>query len=192
LILGPDRNRAPAPKFKGAPAGISVGSVRRIILIGMLLVAGGYRLGVHVGWITPVTARAPAATTAAAKDESSPGIATVSLVQPDGGEVARAFEQHLSRVQVRGTGSVARILPDDEDGSRHQRFILRMDSGPSVLFAHNIELAGRIPGLAVGERVEFSGEYAWNEKGGVVHWTHRDPAGRHQAGWIKVAGVLYR
>lgn len=186
MILRPDRQRASEPK--AARTGISVGSIRRIILIGMLVMAGGYRLGVHFGWIAPITARA----TATVAGDASPSIATVSLVQPDAGEVTRAFEQHSSGVQVHGTGTVAKVLPDDNDGSRHQRFILRMDSGQTVLFAHNLDLAGRIPALAAGVRVEFSGEYQWNAKGGLVHWTHRDPAGRHQAGWIKVAGVVYR
>ena len=95
-------------------------------------------------------------------------------------------------MQVHGSGIVAKVLKDDEEGSRHQRFILHMDSGQSVLFAHNIDLASRVPDLYAGERVEFEGEYEWNEKGGVVHWTHRDPSGRHPAGWLKVAGAVYR
>jgi hypothetical protein len=99
--------------------------------------------------------------------------------------LARAFEQQRSNVQVTSSGVVVRVLPDDEQGSRHQRFLVRVDSGQTVLIAHNIDLAGRVEGLRAGDRVEFSGEYEWNNKGGVVHWTHRDPAGRHVAGWVK-------
>jgi Protein of unknown function (DUF3465). len=50
-------------------------------------------------------------------------------------------------------------LPDDEQGSRHQRFILRLASGRTLLVAHNIDLAPRIDGLQVGDQVAFSGEY---------------------------------
>jgi hypothetical protein len=76
-----------------------------------------------------------------------------------------------NNTQVRGAGVVERTLSDDNDGSRHQRFILRLASGQTLLVAHNIDLAPRVANLRTGDTVEFSGEYEWNEKGGVVHWT---------------------
>jgi hypothetical protein len=97
-----------------------------------------------------------------------------------------------SNTQVQGTGVVSRILPDDNDGSRHQRFILRLQSGQTLLVAHNIDLAPRIDDLKEGDTVEYSGEYAWNSKGGVVHWTHRDPSGQHVAGWLKHDGRVFQ
>lgn len=106
--------------------------------------------------------------------------------------VGRAFEAGTSNVQVEDEGVVTRILADDLDGSRHQRFILRLASGQTVLIAHNIDLAPRIAGLKEGDSVRFSGEYVWNEKGGTVHWTHRDPDGRHTAGWLKHNGRTYQ
>ena len=105
--------------------------------------------------------------------------------------LARALEQGASDVQVEGRGVVRRILPDDNRGSRHQRFILALDSGQTILIAHNIDLAPKVAGLREGDEVAFSGEYEWNEEGGVVHWTHRDPARRHQPGWLKHNGVTY-
>jgi uncharacterized protein DUF3465 len=86
---------------------------------------------------------------------------------------ASAFEKHASNIQVEGQGTVAKILPDDNDGSRHQRFIVRLSSGQTILIAHNIDLTPRVS-LNEGDVVAFSGEYEWNPKGGVVHWTHRD------------------
>ena len=94
--------------------------------------------------------------------------------------------------QIQGSGVVSRILPDDNDGSRHQRFILRLRSGQTLLVAHNIDLAPRIDGLEEGDTVEYSGQYEWNPKGGVVHWTHRDPAGQHVAGWLKHEGRVFQ
>jgi Protein of unknown function (DUF3465) len=96
-----------------------------------------------------------------------------------------AFRNRVSRIEVEGQGTVERILPDDNDGSRHQRFILRLNSGQEILIAHNIDLAPRLPSLRVGDVVRFKGEYDWNDQGGVIHWTHRDPAGRHQSGWLR-------
>ncbi|MGA8258822.1 MAG: DUF3465 domain-containing protein [Arenicellales bacterium] len=106
--------------------------------------------------------------------------------------VGTAFRNHETRVQLRGSGHVLRILPDDDSGSRHQRFILRMASGQTVLIAHNIDLADRVGSLRRGDTVEFFGEYEWNSKGGVVHWTHRDPSGRHVSGWLRHDGHTYQ
>jgi hypothetical protein len=103
-----------------------------------------------------------------------------------------AVAHHLSGQQLAGQGTVARLLPDDINGSRHQRFIVRLDSGQTILVAHNIDLAGRIDTLRAGDAVGFYGEYEWNPKGGVIHWTHRDPQGHHPAGWIKHNGQTYQ
>jgi hypothetical protein len=84
------------------------------------------------------------------------------------------------------------MLADDNDGSRHQRFILEVAGGRTLLIAHNIDLAPRIAGLRAGDTVEFYGEYEWNDKGGVIHWTHHDPNGRHVDGWLKHRGRTYQ
>ena len=94
--------------------------------------------------------------------------------------------------QVMSRGEVIRVLPDDNDGSRHQRFIVRLSGGRTLLIAHNIDLAPRVPSIRVGDMVSFNGEYEWNDKGGVIHWTHRDPQNRHQAGWIEHNGKRYQ
>jgi hypothetical protein len=104
------------------------------------------------------------------------------------GALARAFRDRQSNVDVRGEGVVTRVLPDDEEGSRHQRFILRVSSEQTVLVSHNIDLASRVEGLSPGDTVAFRGEYEWNDRGGVVHWTHHDPAGRHVGGWLEWRG----
>ena len=106
--------------------------------------------------------------------------------------IARAFENRASNIQVEGEGTVIRLLPDDLNGSRHQRFIVELASGQTLLVSHNIDLAPRINGLKVGDSVRFNGEYEWIEKGGVVHWTHRDPRGTHMAGWVVHNGKTYQ
>jgi hypothetical protein len=106
--------------------------------------------------------------------------------------IADAFANHQSGLAVSGSGVVDRILSDDTEGGRHQRFILRLASGQTLLIAHNIDIAPRVSELTVGDSVEFRGQYEWNDKGGVVHWTHHDPSSQHQAGWLKHGGVTYR
>jgi len=110
----------------------------------------------------------------------------------DSPSIDRAFSDHARDVQVAGEGVVARILPDDKAGNPHQRFVVRVASGQTVLIEHNIELAPRIEDLREGDPVSFSGEYIWNEKGGLIHWTHHDPEQKHQAGWIKHKGRTYQ
>src|SRR5215203_1091512 len=99
-----------------------------------------------------------------------------SVESVDSSSLDRAFEQRSKDVQVNGQGVVTRILPDDTFGTPHQRFIVRLASGHTVLIEHNIGLADRIGDLNEGDTVSFSGEYVWNEQGGLVHWTHHDPA----------------
>jgi hypothetical protein len=110
---------------------------------------------------------------------------------PPADQIARAFEQRQRDVAVEGEGTVTRILSDDNAGSRHQRFVVRLASGQTVLIQHNIDLAPRIDELNVGDTVSFSGEYIWNEQGGLIHWTHHDPARTHKGGWIKHKGKTY-
>jgi hypothetical protein len=115
---------------------------------------------------------------------------TTSLV--DDNAIGRAFASGASDVQVEGEGAVIRVLPDDLNGLRHQRFIVQLASGQTLLMAHNVDIAPRIDGLEVGDSVRFNGEYVWNAKGGVIHWTHHDPQGRHVAGWVKHNGKTYK
>ncbi|HFG2252359.1 TPA: DUF3465 domain-containing protein, partial [Vibrio cholerae] len=52
----------------------------------------------------------------------------------------QAYQSQQSDIQVQGFGQVAKVLPDDNDGSRHQKFILKLNSGQTLLVAHNIDL----------------------------------------------------
>jgi hypothetical protein len=103
-----------------------------------------------------------------------------------------AYKNRQSNVQVKGSGKVFGILNDDNQGSRHQKFILKLSSGNTILIAHNIDLAPRINSISKGDTVQFYGKYEWNNKGGVVHWTHKDPNGHHAGGWLKHNGKTYQ
>jgi len=104
----------------------------------------------------------------------------------------QAIADRRSDVWVEGKGVVVKVLPDDKKGSRHQRFVLEIEGGGTILIAHNIDLAERIPSLEKGDIVAFRGEFEWNAKGGVVHWTHHDPGGRKKGGQLQHQGRVYR
>ena len=107
------------------------------------------------------------------------------------GSIEALFADQASGVVVETAGVVSRTLSDDNEGSRHQRFIVELPSGHTVLISHNIDLAPRVP-LGRGDRVELRGQYEWNDRGGVIHWTHHDPQGRRPGGWIRHDGRDYR
>ena len=139
------------------------------------LIAAAYYIGVDRGIIPSISRPTKVGTIRAA---DSP--------------LARAIASRKSNVQLQGSGVVKRVLRDDNVGSRHQRFIIQLPAGQTVLIAHNIDLAPRIPSIKVGDRVAFCGVYEWNVRGGVMHWTHHDPAGRHTPGWLSHNGRTYQ
>ena len=112
--------------------------------------------------------------------------------QPKLRSAAALYAAKKSNAQIEDIGIVAKILADDNRGSRHQKFLVKVATGQTLLFAHNIDLAPRIDAINVGDTVEFRGEYEYNPKGGVVHWTHHDPRGKHYAGWILHNGKRYK
>ncbi len=105
----------------------------------------------------------------------------------------QAYRNGQSDLIVEGAGIVEKLLPDDLEGSRHQKFILRLASGQSLLVSHNIDsdVSHRIDALREGDEIRFRGEYEWNERGGILHWTHDDPRDWHEDGWLEHNGIRY-
>ncbi len=110
----------------------------------------------------------------------------------DNPELWQLFQSRQSDVWLIASGEVIKILSDDNKGSRHQRFLVKVNLTQTVLIAHNIDLAKRLANLQMGDMIQFYGEYEWNEKGGVIHWTHHDPAGKKAGGWIKHNNITYQ
>lgn len=104
--------------------------------------------------------------------------------------IREAYAREESGILVEGAATVVKVLPDDRDGDRHQRFIVELDRHHTLLVAHNIDLALRAP-VVVGSTIAFKGQYEWSDQGGVVHWTHHDPGNRRPGGWIDVNGQRY-
>lgn len=92
---------------------------------------------------------------------------------------------------IEDDGLVVRLIADDVHDSPHQRFVVRLRGGQTVLIAHNLDLSERVP-VGLGDRVRFRGVYEWNERGGLVHWTHDDPLGIESGGHVDYRGRRYR
>lgn len=117
--------------------------------------------------------------------------ATETASEISNATIEHAYSHKLSDVQVSGKGVVVKLLADDNKGSRHQKFLVRINPEQTLLFAHNIDLAPRVP-LQVDDEISFNGEYVYNPKGGVIHWTHHAPQGDHEAGWVMLNGQKYQ
>lgn len=116
--------------------------------------------------------------------------------QPAPADESRSTPISLSTAQSGAVltidAEIIKSLPDDNEGSRHQRFLIRTPSGQRLLVAHNIDLAPRVKNPVPGEPIRIRGQFEWNDKGGVLHWTHHDPRGDHDEGWIDYQGRRYQ
>lgn len=106
--------------------------------------------------------------------------------------LGQAFNRQQSGIHVQGSGKIIKLLKDDNQGSRHQKMLIQLQSGQKILIAHNIDLSPRIDNLQEGQEISFKGDYEYNDKGGVIHWTHHDPQGQHEGGWLKYNGKTYQ
>src|SRR6266849_3163430 len=112
--------------------------------------------------------------------------------QPDDAAVVADFHNHQSNVDVTADGTVVRLLADRTSSTGiHEQFILKLSSGDiTVEVEHNISIAPRVP-VAIGDHLIVHGEYVWNAQGGLIHFTHHDPRGKYERGFIQDNGVTY-
>ena len=97
--------------------------------------------------------------------------------------VEEAFYKKLDNVVLNAKGRVKEVLEDDLGVTPHQRFIVEVHSGHTILVAHNLERAYRVP-VKIGDVVEVRGTFVWNKYGGLLHNTHHDDRGEHEDGWV--------
>jgi hypothetical protein len=112
--------------------------------------------------------------------------------QADDPAIVADFQNHRSNVEVTADGSVVRLLPDRTSSTgTHEQFIIKLTSQDlTVEIEHNISIAARVP-VAQGDHVIVHGEYVWTAKGGLIHFTHHDPQGTHEGGYIVDNGKTY-
>ncbi len=111
--------------------------------------------------------------------------------KPKGRGLSQRFDKRDTGSWIDIKGVVTRLLSNDNDGSRHQRFIVDIGNRQTLLIAHNIDLAERVP-VGIGDRVQVRGMYEWNDLGGLVHWTHHDPQGIEDGGYVRYRRKDYR
>lgn len=119
--------------------------------------------------------------------------ACAAQTAPDDAAVCNAFQAGRSHVEVVADGSVTRVLGVQSGRvSPHEGFLMKLGSGCTLVVRveANTDFTGSFA-LAQGDRVTVKGEYEYYPRGGVIHWTHRDPRGRHESGFISIGGKTY-
>lgn len=105
-------------------------------------------------------------------------------------EAIRAQELQLVKVPLAVTAQVKKMLKYDDRGLPHEKFLLLLSNGSTILVAHNTKMAPYVP-IQEGDIVTVKGEYIWNAKGGLIHWTHHTDTPNHQGGYIEFKGKRY-
>jgi uncharacterized protein DUF3465 len=128
------------------------------------------------------------------------GLALLALAAACGSEtpnndvVCQTFGAGRSHIEVVADGVVTRVLGTQPGvSSPHEGFLMRLQSGCNLVVRveANESFTGVIP-LNAGERVTVKGEYEYYPLGGVIHWTHRDPRGRHPDGYVIAGSTRYQ
>lgn len=127
-------------------------------------------------------AAALAATLALCACDTSGGAKTLAQAQS-------ACASGASHAEVVLDGRVLRVLGTrDSRSGMHEGFIIE-SGGTPLKVEDNTDLTGPIP-LSRGEAVSLRGQYECDDA--VIHWTHRDPRGRHLDGYVIAGGRTYR
>ncbi|MBD5633735.1 MAG: DUF3465 domain-containing protein [Candidatus Eremiobacteraeota bacterium] len=112
------------------------------------------------------------------------------------GAVYDAWRSGRSHTQVTASGSVVRVLGLSHGPSgAHEGFLLHLRGsagrGLTVRVEDNVDVTGPLP-LTAGADVEVRGEYIYDALGGIIHYTHLDPRGRHAAGYVRIGDKVYQ
>jgi hypothetical protein len=86
--------------------------------------------------------------------------------------------------------SPARFFRGSRTHAVHEAFDAKTAAGP-VEIVDNVDIAPKIP-VAPGDSIVVRGEMVHDPgRLPVVHWTHHDPQGQHQDGFIQCRGRVY-
>jgi hypothetical protein len=118
-------------------------------------------------------------------------VSAQAMISPGQAEVVQAQQNHqeVNFLEVKNA-HVTQVLPDDLIGSKHQKWIVQLEDGSSLLCVYNSDMGDRIP-VQVGQTMSLGGQYIWDRGGGLIHWLHADPQHRRPDGYVLLNGTTY-
>lgn len=109
----------------------------------------------------------------------------------DDSQLVQAMENKRRVNFVEGSNmTVVKILPDDNSGLTHQKWIVKLSNGKLLQAVYNTDMCPHVP-LQVGDVVAMGGMFLWTGQGGLIHWLHHDPRGTRPDGYVMVNGTYY-
>lgn len=114
-----------------------------------------------------------------------------SYVVDNDSDIVRAVVKKKALRFVEGGGmQVVRLLPDDNSGRRHQKWIVKLSNGTEMLAVYNVDMCPQVP-VKVGDVVSMGGELVQTKQGPLLHWLHHDPKNKRPDGYVYLAGKFY-
>ena len=95
----------------------------------------------------------------------------------------------LSFVEVKNV-QVVQVLPDEVSANQHQKWMVKLANGRTLLCVYNIDITQRVP-IQVGDTVSMGGQYIFTHAGGLIHWLHADPRAERPNGYVDLNGTRY-
>ena len=89
-----------------------------------------------------------------------------------------------------GSMTVTRVLPDDDDGRKHQKWMVRLSNGKTLQAVYNSDMCPEVP-IKVGDVIAMGGMFLWTNSGPMLHWLHHDPRANRPDGYVYVNGNYY-
>jgi hypothetical protein len=89
-----------------------------------------------------------------------------------------------------GNMTVIKVLPDDNQGLKHQKWIVRLSNGSQLMGVYNSDMCERVP-LKAGDVIAMGGQFIWTNEGGLLHWLHHDPRNHRPDGFVQLNGKFY-
>ena len=114
--------------------------------------------------------------------------------KPNNGAACNDYASQSSGNEVLVSGHVVALLGTRESRSgKHEGYLVKLNKNCDLLLKveTNTSITGPIP-FTHDEPIVLKGVYVYDPLGGLIHWTHHDPSGRHMNGYVIAGGKSYR